>query len=117
MLVCNFRMYTFVDVKDKEMKRKPIIEPSFSVDHTIILHFDSVHGKSEEEKAAKRKMLKRKPKLYQKISFEDMCSVVVTGEWILTKQGIYGKGRERKGEEVSGAVHSPLFQSPLNKND
>ncbi|KAI9549410.1 hypothetical protein GHT06_006597 [Daphnia sinensis] len=112
------KMYTFVDVINEDLERKPIIEPPNEIDHTILLHFHSLPEKNEDERSnIKRRILKRKSKFCENISYEDMCSVVVTGEWILKKQGIYGKGRERRGEEITGAVHSPLFKSLLNKNN
>lgn len=104
-------MYDFVDI-DEETDKKPILEPH-KVEHTISFNFLSAQNENNSQKE-KRKAWKPKPKFCDEITYEDMCSVVVSGEWVLNKKGIYGKGRERRSELITGAEHSPAFKKSLN---
>nr|CAH0103164.1 unnamed protein product [Daphnia galeata] len=107
-------MYTFVEV-DEKVESQPLIEPC-AVDHTISFHFLPVAAVNEKHTTNKKMRLwKPKPKLFEEITYEDMCSVVVSGDWVLNKQGVYGKGRERRSELITGAVHSSALKKCLNK--
>lgn len=108
--VILFSMYEFVDASE-ETKQEPLLEPS-QVEHTIFFNFLLAEKPQSTEK---RRAWKPKPKFCDKITYEDMCSVVVSGDWVLNKKGIYGKGRERRSELITGAVHSPAIQKSLNK--
>ena len=73
------------------------------VNHTISFYFLSEEGSQIVNKP--------KPKFQcDKVSYEDLRNVAVTGEWVLNKSGVYGKGRERIGELVTGAEHSPRMK-------
>jgi len=41
--------------------------------------------------------------------------VAVSGDWILSKHGIYGNGRQRRSELITDAAHSPMFKHLLKK--
>ena len=52
----------------------------------------------------------------EKISEEDLKCTAVSAEWILNKKGVYGNGREKRGELITGAIHSPAMKSKkINK--
>jgi hypothetical protein len=105
-------MYTFVEV-DEKVEKQPIIEPC-AVDHTISFDFLPATGINEKHTVNKKmRIWKPKPKFFEKITYEDMCSVVVSGDWILNKQGIYGNGRVRRSELVTGAVHSSALKKKV----
>ena len=107
-------MYTFVEI-DEKVEKQHMIEPC-AVDHTISFDFIPTAVLNEKHTANKKiRMWKAKPKFFEKITYEDMCSVVVSGDWILNKQGIYGNGRVRRSELVTGAVHSSALKKKLNK--
>ena len=110
----QFSMYTFVEV-DEKVESQPLFEPC-AVDHTISFHFLPVAAVNEKHTTNKKMRLwKPKPKLFEEITYEDMCSVVVSGDWVLNKQGVYGKGRERRSELITGAVHSSALKKCLNE--
>ena len=102
-------MYEFVDIPEKDFGNQPIIEPTCTVDPTLSFYFLSTGTQNEDINKHSSKRRKWKPKFYEKVTYEDMCSVVVTGEWVLNRKGIYGRGRERRSELITGAFHSPTL--------
>lgn len=113
----SFRSYKFVDIKSDEIPANQfMIEPS-QVEHSISFHFLSEPHQTEKHnrKIGRQKLWKPKPKFCEDITYEDMCSVVVTGDWVLNKKGLFGKGRERRSELVTGAIHSPALKKCNNK--
>jgi len=93
--------YDFVEVAEiSEAKTELEVK---TVDHTISFYFLS--SASQEVPLANRTRPKRRLQC-EEVTYEDLRQVAVTGDWVLNKCGVYGKGRERLGELITDAEHS-----------
>jgi len=77
------------------------------VDHTISLY---VLSSASQQDPQLNKIKPKRRLLCEEVTYEDLRQVAVTGDWVLNKCGVYGKGRERLGELVTGAEHSPKLK-------
>lgn len=97
--------YDFVDIAE-DAEIKPLIEVN-EVDHTISLY---VLSSASQQDPQLNKIKPKRRLLCEEVTYEDLRQVAVTGDWVLNKCGVYGKGRERLGELVTGAEHSPKLK-------
>jgi hypothetical protein len=88
------------------------------VDHQFSFSYSFLPNLSEtnvNEKQRKPCYLNHHFKWHENISRKDLNSVAVSGDWILSKHGIYGNGRQKRSELISDAAHSPMFKHLLKK--
>lgn len=82
------------------------------VDHTLSFYFLS----SAALEVPQINRSRPKPRLQcEEVTYEDLRQVTVTGEWVLNKCGVYGKGRERLGELITEAEHSPKLKKQIRQ--